>query len=258
MKYEKLYQSKVAIPDIDVREWDAKGASGNETSSSPIGSLNKKKLWFIATVLFVVLCAIFVLSKLFKTPPPTTDITSLAPPPTAAELVVDTDLQNLKTEVSTLNQSTIELREFVSNLTSRLEQVFNVIESLESNYQSVIQNYSLLEERVNQLSEAISDNTAKIPQPEVSALPPEDQLLLGKATAISSLPTNIPSFRLISVESWDGKPAATLELDGHTKVVHEGEFVANFKIINIDTLGRTIQVAPQYDITNLTKLEVGQ
>ena len=258
MKYEKFDQSKVAVPDSDVREWDAKGASGNETTSSPMGSLNKKKLWLIAFVVFVVFCIILVFSKLLKAPPSTTGLADLTPPPTVAELLVDTDIQNLKTEFSTLNQSTIELNEFVDNLTVRLEQVLNAISSLESNHQSIIQNFSLLESRVSQLSETVSDNAAKINQPEVSALPPEDQLLLGKTTAVSSLPSNMPSFRLISVESWDGKPVAILELDGHTKAVHEAEFVANFKILSIDTLGRTVQVAPQHDITNLTKLEVGQ
>ena len=257
MQYEKLDQSSnVALPSSSRREWDAKGLSSDETPSFLIGFLSQKKFWLAIIVVLIILFIIVVSSRTFSPSSPTPDLTSLAPPPTASELLAGTDIQNLKTELETLHQSNIDLNGLVGNLTSQLEQILNNMTSLENTLQSVKQNYFGLEEQFNQLSETVSENSARFIDPP--ALNPEDKLLLDKASALSVLPSNTPSFRLISVESWDGKPAATLELDGHTNVVHEGEFVANWKILSINTLRRSIQVAPKHDITNLTNLEVGQ
>ena len=259
MKYEKLDQTPdVALPDVDRREWDGKGQSGNESSSSSISYMGQNKFLLVGVAVIVLVVVIVAFSSLREEMPPSPDLTSLPKPPTGSELLASTDIHTLKSDLEKLRQENIDFDKFVNNLTGQLEQIMKSIASLSSTIQLIKQDYSSLEERLTRLSDKVSDNSEKINLSTKSDTGVEDKLLIEQAVSLNSLLSDKPAFRLISVEQWDSKPAATIALDGHTNVVHEGEFVAAWKILSIDTLARSIKVAPKHNIQNISELEVDQ
>ena len=259
MKYEKLDQTpEVALPDPNGKEWDGKGKSDRESSPSFIRSMGQNKFLLVGATVIVLVVVIVAFLPSRKELPPSPDLTSLPKPPTGSELLASTDFHNLKSDFEKLRQENIDFDKFVNNLTDQLEQIIGSIASLNSTIQSIKQDYHSLEGRLIQLSDKVSDNSEKINLSTKFNPKVEDKLLIEQAVSLNSLFSDKPAFRLISVEQWDSKPAATIALDGHTNVVHEGEFVAAWKILSIDTLARSIKVAPKHNIQNISELEVGQ
>lgn len=225
--------------------------SDQNGQSSESKARQQKSMVIIAITLCVLVCTALIVWQINDRPSNTAPVL-VEQPFSNAELELRKNIQAIQERVDSLSDRVSEYKRSESSQQG-LQQKFTQLSTSSQETGNVLyRQQGILEE----LALAVEGNVQRIAQlrqaqQSQNKSPPKKDSL-NKLLLFQS-----PPFRLLTVEHWEGKPTAILELAGKIKTAQIGSYIARWKIISVNPVRRSIDVAYQNELSRIRTLEAG-
>lgn len=232
-----------------------KTEDSEDTAVDKQGSAEKVKtskvVAIVAAVFFVVACLMLLVWQT------RTEVEVSAPllveqPLSATELELRKDMQTLRESVESLQEQVAQHKDIQSAQEDLQIIVAQLSQSLQE-AQDIWQRHKVV---IDEIVPLVDSNTHSITvlKQQGKAEQARDK---KQDSAGQGLLFQAPPFRLLTVEHWEGEPTAILELFGKTKAAQIGSYVALWKVVGINPLRQSIDVAYQNKLSHIRTLEAG-
>lgn len=210
-----------------------------------------KVVTVIAAVFFVFTCIALLVWQM-RTEVDVATPMLVEQPLSAAEMELRKDMQVLRESIESLQEQVAQQK----HIQSAQEDLQAVVAQLSHSLQEakdVWHQHKVMMDEIAPIVDSHTHSIAALKQQGVAKQSPSKK----QNVASPNLLFQAPPFRLLTVEHWEGEPTAILELSGKTRVAQLGSYIALWKVVGINPLSQSIDVAYQNKLSHIRTLEAG-